>query len=515
MLILLFLEFITSNFLNKLRGHRFMKNKYEKKLHIQNSRAIRVNEIIKAFMVVMLCTVASIICFLSEERDIYKIIAILPITYCIVFCILLFPTAIKSKSYTVIIFTVCCALRYVLHPTFLSLYPVYGFSGFANSDLESINKAIYLMLYELIVCSYFLYFRAKKMEEPERNIGFPDGTIIINMFIIVALIVAISVPESRNSVNLFIMKPGTGVRMSSMGQSTFGSFMTQIFQIGRLALYISIVVLCKNKFNIRHKKRYIMLALVVSIINLGIIIGEARSVQVQFAFASAYLLSQCFPQQKKKIIKSIAITAGLILILMTIYKHFYAFQYDSYLSTVSNIELDNYEITRTAEVYLLGPQTVSSAMKLKNQDLDYGLKRLLFDFARSFMGLNFIVKKFDMQTTTVIYNLFVSNGLQTNGYLLPITAQGYLYFGWILSPVLLCLFLSLSLHLEKTFRSSESAYTIFFAAYVFARSSTCVVASNINSVITNGSMILLSAGSIYLIQKILPVRFVIRKSSKV
>ncbi len=67
-----------------------------------------------------------------------------------------------------------------------------------------------------------------------------------------------------------------------------------------------------------------------------------------------------------------------------------------------------------------------------------------------------------MQTTTIIYNLFVTNGNASNGYLLPITAQGYLYFGWILSPILLCIFLKLSLFLEEKFKTSESAYIIFF-----------------------------------------------------
>ncbi len=475
-----------------------------------------INKIMLGLTISFICIIVGIVCLFNQIGDVYGLIVILPITYGFVFLFMLYPSIIKNKSYTTTLFTFACALRYVLHPLLVSIYPNYGFSGFHNSDVNSISFAILLMTYELIVCSSMLtYFvsKSKKTDKikKDRYIGFPDGNGIILVFIVIALIITIISPSVFSKLNFFMLKSNTGNRISSVNSSTIEYITRQIFQIGRLALYIVIVVLCKNKFKVNQKKIYINIALFASILNLGIIIGEARSGQVQFAFAAAYLLSQCFPKQSKRIIRVILLTAGLIIVFMTIYKHFYAFKYDSYLTTISNSKLDMHEVVKTSEVYLLGPLSVSSAMLLKKSTIRFGLERLLYDFARSFMGLNFIAKKIDMQTTTIIYNLFVTNGNANNGYLLPITAQGYLYFGWILSPILLCIFLKLSLFLEEKLKTSESAYTIFFAAYLFIRTSTSIVSSNINTVITNGSMILLSAGIIYMMQKLVPVNLIMSK----
>lgn len=480
----------------------------------RNLNIMKINNILLSLLILFICLVVSIVCFFEQINGIYKYIFLLPIVYCVLFLIILNPLMKKSKSYTVKIFTFCCALRYVLHPLLLSLYPIYGFSRFENYNINSINMALFLMMYELIICSLLLKYFCYNFTIPnkvERYIDLPNGNVIIIGFIIIALLIFFIIPETRSRISFFALKTNTNMRISAIQMTTFKYFLEQIFQIGRLALYIVIVVICQNKFRINKKKRYIIFAFLVSVLNMGIIIGEARSVQVQFGFAAVYLLSQCFPEYSRKMSNILIITAGLIIILMTIYKQFYAFKYDSYLTAIINFDIDMYEITKTSEIYLLGPQSVSSAMMLKNLNIEFNIKRLLFDFVRSFMGLNFIAKKIDMQTTSVIYNLFVTNGYSTNGYLIPITAQGYLYFGWILSPILLCLFLKLSLFLEKTFRTSQSAYTIFFMAYLFARSSTCIVASNINTVITNVSMFLLSAGIIYFIQKLVPFKLILRK----
>lgn len=481
-------------------------NVYKKKGLMQKKNGIMASEFIKLIITVLLCLIASVVCyFFQRETDIYRMVVLLPIAYCFLFVLLLYPTAIRSKSFTVIIFIICCFLRYVLHPVLLSLYPIYGFSHFVNFDIKSIDAAILLMTYELVVCSCFLRLVCLKSKTTgtngERELGFPNGNVAMIMFVLFSLVILLVAPEVLKRISFFVLKASTDKRVSFIETSTLLYVGEQIFQIGRLTLYILTVVFCKDKFNASNKKRYFIIALVVTILNLGVIIGEARSTQVQFAFAAIYLLSQLFPEKKKTIVKSISIAALSIILLMTLYKHLGVFLYDSYSSAIASTKRDMHAITLASEVYLLGPQTVASTMMLKYQGVNFGLKQLFFDFVRSFMGLNFIAKTIDMKTTTVIYNLFVTNGRATNGYLVPITAQGYLHFGWILSPIVICLFLRLSLYLEDILRRSDSAYTVFFVTYAFARTSTCIIFSNINTVITMGSKLLLSAGCLHLFQK--------------
>ncbi len=479
----------------------------------KSRKMIKINELVTVITIILFSILGTIICFALNREYIYNAIVFLPIAYCILSCSLLLPAWIKSGSYTVIIFTACCGLRYVLLPVIISIYPTYGLANYTNTDAESINAAIILMLYELLVCSLFLAilsYKFKANEKKRNNIVLAKGNFIIIAFVLIAALTLMLIPDPGKNISFFIISAANSKRVSSNELMTFTNILTQIFQIGRLALYILMLLVCKKRYETNHKKIYILLAIVATIINLGIIIGEARSVQIQFAFAAAYLLSQCFPEEKKKLTRIVAISAAIIVSLLSIYKHLYVFKYGSYFATLS--QGGGYlEIVKSAETYLFGPQAVASVMELKKQGIEFDLKRLFFDFARSFMGINFIVKKSDILTTSQIYNLFISNGYRTSGNLVPITAQGYLYFGWILSPILICSLLILSLYLEKIFRTSNSAYVMFFGAYVFARSSTCIVASNINTVITNGSMMLLSAGTIYLLQKLLPIKITLKE----
>lgn len=462
------------------------------------------------FGINILCVISSVICIIANNFEGYALLAILPLVYGIVFNIIFFPLIYVKKSYTVIIFSACCFLRCVLLPVLQSLYPVYGFSSFSTMDTGILQKSILLMAYELIVCSVFLmiFFLVKKDKQginktKDRKIYFKDGKSVIICFVTISLITLVVFPQSLKSINFFIMQSGTGTRISSSENSTLDMLLRQIFIIGQLSLYVLVINRMKNRYEKLQKNKYIVISLLFTIINLGIIVGEQRSVQVYFAFASVYLIGLSFPKYKNKLTKIIVFAAIMVLVLMTIYKQFYAFRYDSYIDALSHNSIDMFEVTRTAEIYLLGPQSVAAGILLGNDTSLFSMGRLIYDFMRSFIGLSFLVKDIDMLTTSNLFNLFVTNGRMISSYLLPITAQGYLYFGLILSPVLMIGFLKVSLYLEKVFLNSQSIYVTFFAAYAFIRSATCIVSANINSVITAISLIIMSAGLVYLGQWII------------
>jgi hypothetical protein len=118
------------------------------------------------------------------------------------------------------------------------------------------------------------------------------------------------------------------------------------------------------------------------------------------------------------------------------------------------------------------------------------------------MGLNFLIKDLRLETTSELFNTFVRGDGAGAGLLMPITAHGYLYFGWILSPIFLCVFLRLSLYLEKIMKSTRSMYILFFVSFVFIRTSTSIVSATTSSIITAVSKAAISAGLVYICQKI-------------
>lgn len=461
------------------------------------------------FGVNVICYLASIFCIMTNNFEGYQLLAILPLIYSIVFTLIFFPLMYSKKSYTVKIFAICCALRYILLPMLQSKYPVYGFSSFSTMDIEVLQHAILLLAYELIACGIFfmIFFLVKNKwyinSKNERRIYFKDGKGVIMSFVVISMVTTFIFPNTLDLVSFFVLKSGSGIRAGSVENSTFDMLLRQIFLIGQFSLYILFINKMKDKYTIKPSKKYLIGALVFTLLNLGIIVGEQRSSQIYFAFASIYLLITCFPKHQKQITKVVLGAAIIVLVLMTVYKEFYAFRYDSYLDALSSNRIDMYEITETAEIYLLGPQSVAAAILFgKNSNLIH-IGRLLFDFARSFIGVSFFVKDMDMYTTSNLFNLFVTNGRSLSGYLLPITSQGHIYFGNLFSPILMILFLRIALYIEKIFRTSNSIYVVFFSSYFYIRAATCIVSSNINSVVTAGSLILMSAGIINLVQWVL------------
>lgn len=461
------------------------------------------------FGVNVICYFATIFCVRTNNFEGYQLLAILPLIYSIVFTLIFFPLMYIKKSYTVTIFALCCALRYILLPMLQSKYPVYGFSSFSTMDIEVLKHSILLMSYELIVCGIFfmIFFLIKHKwhinYKNKRRIYFKDGKGVIISFIIISMIITIIFPHTLDLVSFFILKSGSGTRVGSVDNSTFDMLLRQIFLIGQFSLYILFINKMKDKYTIKPSKMYLLAALVFTLLNLGIIVGEQRSSQIYFAFASMYLLITCFPKHQKQITKVVFSAAIMMLFLMTVYKEFYAFRYDSYLEALSSNKIDMYKITETAEIYLLGPQSVAASILLGENSNLIRIDRFLFDFARSFIGISFFVKDVDMHTTSNLFNLFVTNGRSLSGYLLPITSQGYIYFGNLFSPILMILILRIALYIEKIFRTSNSIYVVFFSSYFYIRAATCIVSSNLNSVVTAGSLILMSAGIIYLVQWIL------------
>lgn len=467
---------------------------------------IRYNNI---FIIVnVICFLGCLICIVNNDVQGYELLSIHPLIYSIVFNLILFPIIISKKSYTVIIFSICSSLRYILLPILLSIYPNLGISSFYMNDPNILNRSILFMAYELIVYGlYFMYFFflkgrfvKEKKQIKEKILYLKDGNIVIYIFIIFFIITMIIFPQTLNTVNFFIMKAGTDTRVGANELGTFDLLLRQIFVIGQLSLYIVIINYLSKKYKKYESVKFVYIALLVSIFNLGIIVGEQRSTQVYFTIASIYVLRNQFYKHKNLISKVIILSGILMIFSMTIYKHTYAFKYDSYIEAMMSSNIDMEEISKTAEIYLLGPQSVAASISMKDAYSEFSIDRLIFDFMRSFIGLNFLVKNSSMMSTSNIFNLYVTGGKSISGYLLPIGAQGYIYFGYLLGPLLMILMINISLHIENIFTRSESLYVSFFALYMFSRVSTCIISSNLNSVITSSSLIISSAGIIYLIQ---------------
>ena len=103
---------------------------------------------------VVCLSVISIVMCLNKRPAGYDLLFCLPVAYCI--CYLICFMVYQKRSILCMLISICAFLRYVLLPFVYSVEPVYGFSQYSCHDTDILNKAIFLMSYELLIISLFV-----------------------------------------------------------------------------------------------------------------------------------------------------------------------------------------------------------------------------------------------------------------------------------------------------------------------------------------------------------------------
>lgn len=448
-----------------------------------------------------------------SAQDLYSMLALLPATYFLCYCFSLYRCSKKSMTGWIINF--CGFLRYVFLPITFCKEPVYGFSKYSCTNRNTMDLALWLMAYELVFISAFLemitHFERKKFtfSFAEKNTN-PLVNVKNNrfwgicIFIVAATVLTILEPSALNQISFFAISSNTGGRLGAISQnaSTLTQIARQIFVVGILSLFVVTVSKIKERSTLKNKQRSLLISLLLAGLCTSMVISEQRSSQIYCAFASIILLSRLYPAHKKKIVKFIFIIGVAVVGMLTLYKTFYAFKYSSYIEAIAHSDSTFWEtMSENAEIYLLGPQTVASSLDF-SKVCNVTIKQIVYDLMRPFIGLSFFVKNTGHMLTSERYNLFITR-YAVSGYLLPLTGNAYCFLGFLLSPILICCIYTIAVKLEKAMMKSNSEYATFFLAYVYIRMASCMVCSNLATILVASSSVLISAGMVYLFQKIL------------
>ncbi len=468
----------------------------------------------RQFVALIVLIILSIMCFFLNRTEGYMI-GLLPVTF--IACYVFLLGSLCKKSMTVTIVTVCAALRYVLLPLMHSISPVFSFSRITINDIGILNKAIGLMCYELFFVSVFLWIYINRKRKRLLIDDSIDEKIddkfdlehnrygIVLLFSFIAIASVMFYPQVLSQISFMSIRVNTAQRIGLLAaeSSSFDSIMKQVFVTAILALYVVGVSSIKRNIYPRNPKSAFGISLFLTLMIIGLIVSEQRSAQVYSAFAGIVLMTQLYPEKKRTITGIIGVFAGVVLAILSVYKVFYAFMYESYADAIANSNYAIGSFTKDLEIYLLGPVTVASSLLFAEvKTIAFTFTQLLYDFGRSTIGLSFLLKSAGMTLTSEAYNLYVTNGIAKSGLLLPITGQGYAFFGVILSPVLICLFYAIAIRMENYIKTSRSTYAVFFISYAYIRLATCMVSANLNSVIVASSTVAVSAGTIILCQKL-------------
>lgn len=454
-----------------------------------------------------ICFAAGILCSLilamGERPVIYELLPLLPLSFSVFCTLLLAPLFLRDRSWTILIVYVCCFLRYVVLPVILCSDPCYSISLYQPTS-QGVGSAILFMVYELLfICIGFAIYGLvvhKRIDSKAVSAMQEPAGVVFALFVFAALVIFVVFPESRQGLSFISIDAGTGARMGGV-KSTFGNVTRQLVLIGMLMAFVLFSTWCSRKASETGSERYYWMALIAALLCVCVVVDEKRSVQVYSAFAVIVLLTKLFPGKARRTVGLVAGLAFALVALLTIYKNFYVFNYASYADALANSN-GFAGVGKTAELYLLGPVSVAAGLNETLADAQ-SLGSLLYDFARSFIGLSFFVKGSDFTAAGAMFNQFVSGGTSASGVLLPISVEGGTCTFLALGPALTLGFLLFALYLERKMRNATSPVVIFYIAYVYIRMATCLVSAAVSSVILSFSSVIVIVGALWLAQRLL------------
>lgn len=456
-------------------------------------------------------TMLSVVILLGANNEPrYSLLFLLPVSFLLCGTFLV-ASYLKSQSWISLILLAVLGIRLVVAPLVLCFDP-YCSLGVYSPGAKEMNEAVLFICYESVFISLFMYVYLRisarsrtgvRRRVPSTHIeDLEKGNILFKLFVLIALFLFLFVPEASKGLSFFVLSSGSEERATAEAD-TLTNVLRQLVLIGQQIAFVLTATWAKRRYDQTGYYRYISIALLFALFCVGVIVGDRRASQIYTAFAALVLLTWLFPKQKKAITIVIVVVASFALLMLTIYKTFYAFNYDSYFEAITSGNQVFGGLGGNFDLYALGPTSVATGFAAGEATSNFNIGSLLFEIARCTIGISFLVKDVPIDMPTVIYNLFVSGGTRTSGYFIPIGVEGAVCTTTILGPLLPLAFLMIAVKIERLIRSSKSSYWVFFLSYVYIRFATCLVAGNMATILNTTTTVLITTGVLYVMSRCL------------
>lgn len=445
-------------------------------------------------LIVVTSVISIVLCIRNLQHSAYNYLFVLPTTYIIIFPFINnLTSSAPNNIITTYMVMILMWLRMVLTPLYGASNDMFMFIG--DRTAEDIDTAILLIMYEAIIISITLYLFSNKERKYVNSIVKLDGSPLVYWgLIFVAIVLFFTVGRHMQLFEFGIKTIGEDIDRAGDITDTKLIIVRRIISSGYLFLFMIFIEKMRMKYDEEGKNKYPYYAIGAAILMICIIIGERRTAQLYIAFASCWTLIRLFPSSQKGIVRLISVAAVIVLSLMTIYKQFNAFLYDSYTEALMSTDVEDGLSPQLLDAYLYGVNTVSSNVAYGNI-ANLNITNLLYDIVRSIFGFSFLVKG-DMDLTSEMYNMYIYSGEQKTGLLLSSVGYGYAYFGFVLSPLFTIINIILMILLETKMRLCKSIEMCYIWAYIYMRFAFGFLGS-IPPLISNTTQTLFISGGLY------------------
>ncbi|MBC1401789.1 hypothetical protein [Listeria booriae] len=394
----------------------------------------------------------------------YERLYLLPLTFTISFLVVFSRVLFKRFKVFIVVFTVIGFARFVMLPYFIVFNDYYGGRSPEPPLAGSMETAIYLMVYELIVVTIAIgildYLQNRKYQPRDKKQPFDETKSYFGytVFIVVAIVAAIGIPSVMSSISFFIPKPDlVDVMEGSNVMVMLGGYM---FILAKQLVFIMVTWWAHKRHRATSQLLYVWIAIGALFANIGIFIGTNRSDIVLVAIVSLVTFQLLFPKYFKLVVLLVvAMLVGIILIMSTVRN----------IASISGGTSGITDFTDNLQVYFGGPYNVALALETK---LIYPESQhwsvLFFDIFRPMIGVNMLVKDLPFEYSNIFFNqrYFYSDHATQ---ILPMVGQGNLFFGYLLSPLLSVLVVCLAYFIQSKIDQTRSIEMFYFLTLVCTR----------------------------------------------
>ncbi len=411
---------------------------------------------------------AFIICGIDTQIvDGYRMICILPLIFICFSSVIYYKINAQSNIYkiTIVIFLSIQWLRMVLLPLLGSISGyLYTYGRFV--DEKAAHIATNMMAYEAIIIFLFVIVlinnKHTPVEESNKIFGMRGHEKIYIGFIALAFLMFIKF--GRNKFHFFALNLSEQRVALQVGNE--GVTIDAIIMYGLTFLVIVILYFCYKNYHKYKNRKYVYYALLCAGLRLCILTSEGRMAQIYLLGVFLLLLPQLFPRHRKKIIKCVVIISVSVLAMMTIYKTFYAFLYDSYIEAIRSSSFGFGEIASQIDIYFYGIKTVARNIGYCSQ-AGTNIIQLVYDVIKNTFGVHYIVG--NGYTTVQLYNLYLYSGEATSGHLFSSLAYGYMYLGAIFAPIATCFNIYFAYLVERLLYKIKYIDVYYIAGILYVR----------------------------------------------
>ncbi len=369
----------------------------------------------------------------------YENLFLLPLVYLLVYILFLHKVIYKyGISIFLTIYIFVSFFRYVILSYFIVASGWYLGRSSISPSQENFNRAIMIMIYEIIVYNIFIYifhnkfFKNKKLNK--ESVKFAKSSFVYFVFLIVTILLIIIFPDSLKFFS-FIKVNNNYVTIENM--SSMSAITAICVNVTKLLLYFVIIKFIIYKIGFKYKYTSILLVTLITILNSLVFFGANRS-----DFIFSFLINMLILIYLYKQI-GIVISAFLMGLLPIIVSKITEYRNSVTITGGSNRLID---FTDTLQVYLGGIYNVAISLEIETQNK--GVFYLLGDIFRSAIGPNIILKNINIIPSSRIFNerIFFNDKVSQ---IIPMIGQSNLYLGFILSPLLGICFIYFAIYLTK------------------------------------------------------------------